>query len=254
MPVYSSDLPNDQDLIRALGSIAVPCPMRYGDVFFWGISEDASGADIPLRVTVERKKIGDLAACIINGRYMYQAQKAKEAGADVLVLIAETGHIRANPDDGMIDLPVWGTNPDTGKRTQIWQQLQPVIAYSRFDQFLTELDWIAGIIVKRSFDVTETANIIRALYDNFQTAPSKHNSLKQMYKAGPPVVQLVTPGLVRRVAAELSGVGWTRSGSVADKFPTVRAMVEASVQDWLSIPGIGKKTAEKAVSSLNGRL
>ncbi len=252
MTVYCSNLVNDEDMIRALGSIAVPCPLKFGDCRFWGVSEDAAGAEIPISVIVERKKAGDLAACILNGRYLYQAQSAKEAGADVLVLIAELGRIRANPDDGMIDIPVWGIDPTTLKRKQEWKQLQPCLSYSRLDQFLTEVDWLAGVIVKRSYDVTETASIIKALFGNFQTPPSKHGSLHNIYKAPVDHVLLVRPGLVRRVAAEIDGIGWQRSSEVSKRFSTVRQMVEASVSDWKEVPGIGKITAEKAVSSLNG--
>ncbi len=247
MTLYCSNLSNDQDMIRALGSMAVPIPIAFGDVVFWG----ASDTDIPIRVCVERKKIGDLASCILDGGYLYQAQSAKEAGMDVLCLIAE-GQTRASPEDGLLEILVWGINPRTLRRAQIYEPVKPTIAYARFDQYLTELDYLANIIVKRSSDVRETAAIIKALWLNFQTPPSKHNSLHQMFSPPPQRVQLVKPSLVRRVANELPDIGWGKSQAVAEKFGTVRAMVEAGVKDWLDVDGIGKKTAEKVVRELSG--
>ena len=109
---------------------------------------------------------------------------------------------------------------------------------------------LAGIMVKRSRDVQETAAIIKALWLNFQTAPSKHGSLHQMYSQPSGEVFLTRPSLARRVAKELDDIGWTLSAEVASRFPTVRDMVEASVKDWKTIPGIGAKIARKVVSSL----
>lgn len=126
MTIYCSGLPNDQDMIKALGSLAVPIPIAFGDAVFWG----ASDTDEPIRVCIERKKIGDLAQCIITGRYLHQAQSAKGAGMDVLCLIVEGPQIRSNPDDGLLDMLVWGINPRTLKHSQIWEQVKPAITYS----------------------------------------------------------------------------------------------------------------------------
>jgi ERCC4-type nuclease len=235
---------------KALGSVAVPCPIKEGDAVFWGVGEN----ETTIKVCVERKRLSDMVNSILGGRYLSQVQAAHEAGFSVYVLIVETGIIRSNPEDGMIDILVWGTSPRTGKRAQVWQPLVPTISYSRFDQYLTELDWLAGVIVKRSIDVQETAAIIKALWVNFQTAPSGHQSLKQIYKAPLNEVLLVKPSLVRRIVSELPGIGWQRSGDVAERFRSVQEMVAAGVKDWESIPGIGKVTARKAVEALHGGL
>jgi len=251
MTVYCSNLPNDQDMIKALGSIAMPLPL-FTDVCFSGVGDN----DSQLVIACERKKIGDLCQCINDGRFLFQMQSCKEAGADVLVLIVE-GDCRPNPDDGLLEVPIWRQYVNVGgyyKRRQEWEPVKPTMTYSRFDQYLTEVMYLAGVIVKRSGDVRETAAIIKALWDNFQTPSSQHNSLKQIFKPPVPTVQLVRPSLVRRVAAELPGIGWDRSETVSEHFFTVRAMVEAGVKEWTSLDGIGKKTAEKAVLALGGRV
>ena len=98
MPIFCSNLPNDQDMIKALGSIAIPCPL-FTDCAFWGKGDD----DTTLTVGIERKKLGDLAACINDGRLIHQAQIAKENGIDVFCLIVETGEIRPSPADGLLE-------------------------------------------------------------------------------------------------------------------------------------------------------
>jgi len=245
MIIFASDLPNDQDMIKALGSVAVPCPL-FTDAGFWGKGDD----DTTMTIGAERKKIGDLVSCIYDGRLMHQAQIAKENNIDVFCVIVE-GEVRSNPEDGLLEIPVWSINPRTMRRAEIWQPVKPIISYSRFDQYLTELDYLAGIIVKRSKDVKETAVIIKSLWLNFQTPPSKHGSLRQIYEQpNREGVLLVRPNLVRRIAKELPLIGWGRSKAVSERFRTVKDMVDATVKDWQEIEGIGKKTAEKVVREL----
>jgi len=246
--LWCTSAPNDRDLVKLLGSNVLCVPIPCGDVWFSGVGDSDN---IP-QICVERKKIGDLVQCIGDGRYLHQAQSAKDFGADILIVVVE-GRIHCNPEDGLLEIPVWGINPRTLKRAEIYRPVQPAMTYSRFDQFLTELQYLAGVIVKRSENVHETAVIIKALYDNFQTPPSKHNSLHHIFE--PPnrdSVLLTRPGLVRRVSKEFSGVGWQRSRSVAEHFKTVRAMVNAGVKDWLEVDGIGKKTAERVVQEIGG--
>lgn len=240
--------PNDDDLAKALGSLAIRCGVP-SDVCFWGKGDN----DTVLKIACERKKVGDLASCVLDGRLLHQAQIAKENDIDIFILIAETGDIRSNPDDGLLEMKIWGINPRTMRHAEIWQPVKPTITYSRFDQYLTEPNYLAGVIVKRSSDVHETVAIVKAFWDNFQTPPSKHNSLHKIYEQpNRDGVLLMRPGLVRRIAKELSGVGWERSKAVAEKFRSVRELVDASPKDWQEIDGIGKKTAERVVLELNG--
>jgi len=235
-------------MIQALGSLAIPMPSLFTDVCFSGVGDN----DASLIVAVERKKIGDLCSCILDGRFLFQAQVCKEMGCDVLCLIVE-GACRPSPDDGLLEIPVWGINT-RGRRAEIWKPIIPAMMYSRFCQYLFELSYLAGIFVFRSRDVRETAAILKSLWDNFQTPPNQHQSLHQMFVAPNPggTVELVRPGLVRRMAKELDGVGWKLSKVVAAHFATPKEMCEADVKEWMSMDGIGKVTAEKVVRSLCG--
>lgn len=240
MIILTSCLPNDQDLIKALGKDAYPLPL-FTDACFSGVENTT--------VACERKKVGDLASCVNTGRFLNQMATCREYNADVLVLILE-GRYRRNPEDGVLEIPVWKVNPRTGKRAECWEPVVPLTQFSRFDQYLTELQRDAGIIFKHTESVKGTADVIRTLYDNYQTRQDRHQSLSQFYVAPPPRVLLTKPNLLRRVAKELESVGWTKSGDVASAFVSVREMANADVERWLLIPGIGKKTAEAVVKAL----
>ena len=251
MNILCSSLPNDRDMIHALGSVAVPT-ILFTDCCFGSVDGKI--------VCIERKKIGDMAQCVNDGRFLHQMQTCKENGGDILCLILE-GRYRRNPEDGWLEIPVWGINPHTMRRAEVWQPVKPAMQFSRFDQYLTELVRDADIIIKHAEDVRGTADVIRALYKNFQTLPDQHQSLKQFFKSPAPSVQLARPGLVRRVAAELSGLGWEWSAVVDKHFHSVREMVNADRSTWAGLEirsssgrkmRLGAKRAEKIVKSLGG--
>jgi len=241
--IYTSSLPNDQDMIKSLGSMAIPVNL-FTDACFSSIDGKV--------IACERKKIGDMVSCALDGRFLFQMQTCKEAGADYLVLILE-GVMRASPEDGLLEIPAWGINGRTGRRAEIWNPVKPAIMHSRLVQYLLELQLLAGIIVFQTRDVKQTAAVILSLHSFFQKPMDDHSSLKQFHTERPPQVALVRPGLVKRVAKELDGVGWTRASAVAEHFSSVYAAISAPESEWRKIPGIGKKTAQRVVQSLGGK-
>jgi len=222
--IYTTEAPNDDDLHEALGSIAVRAPVPHGDAVFFGVNSDSS----PIRIACERKKVSDMVASVLDGRYLSQAQAASDAGFDQLVLIVE-GEIRVAKDGSI------RTRPD--------------IQYSRFDRYMTDLSLLGGILVKRSAHVQETAAIVKATWLWFQRPD--HQSLNVIYNQPHPHVTLTKPSLVRRIAKELPGIGWGRSAAVDSFFPSVVSLVMATENDWKSIDGIGPKTAKQVVAALS---
>ncbi len=246
--LYVTDERNDRDLARELGAMAIVIPIPCGDVNFFGFDG--------LRVLVERKKIGDLANCILGGRYLHQLQNAHEAQFERLILVHE-GEYRPGAD-GLLEVPTYRSMMTTKslkpRVRRVWQPVKPAIMFSRFDQFLTELHDLLGILVKRSQNVRETATIIKALWLYYQKPPEKHGSLEQFYVAPHRLELFEKPGLVRRVSKELNGIGWERAKAVEGRFKTVREMSNAGVEEWLEVEGIGRKIATSAVSQLGGKI
>lgn len=244
MSIFTSKLPNDADMNRALGSMAIPVPNLFTDACFSSIDEKL--------VCIERKKVGDLCSCINDGRFLFQMQVCKEAGGDYLVLVLE-GEMRSGPEDGLLEVPTWGINSRTGRRAELWSPVKPAMMHGRFIQYLLELQLLAGILVFQTRDVRQTAAVILALYNFFQKPMDDHSSLKRFHTERPPQVALVRPGLVKRVAKELDGVGWTRASDVATHFSSVRDMINAPESEWREIPGIGKKIARSIILSISGK-
>ena len=59
--------------------------------------------------------------------------------------------------------------------------------------------------------------------------------------------------LLRRVAAELPGIGFDRARNVEDFFGSIESMFWAGEDDWKKIEGIGKVTAQMAWEALHGK-
>ena len=51
--------------------------------------------------------------------------------------------------------------------------------------------------------------------------------------------------MVRRVAKELTGIGWERSFTIEQQWSTVREMVIAPAEERVKLEGIGKGIANK---------
>jgi ERCC4-type nuclease len=82
----------------------------------------------------------------------------------------------------------------------------------------------------------------------------QHHSHEGFYKqptAGP--LSLTKPSLVRRVAAEVQGIGWEKSRDVERRFKSCIDMVLATDKEWMEIPGVGPTIAQRAVKSFAGQ-
>jgi len=121
------------------------------------------------------------------------------------------------------------------------------------DGFLNSLSLQAGFLIRETHTLHHTAMLIYNLYRWWQK--SDHTSLLAMHKHRFPDdssggVILQPPSLVRRIAAELPGIGWKRSLDAAKHFGSVEQMINADVDEWIKIPGVGKLTARKVVNDI----
>ena len=223
--IYVTTAANDKDLLK-LGPLV---PIRHGDVVFQG---KADGKNV--KVCVERKKMRDLVNCINDGRHLQQVRQAYEAGFDYYTLVLEA--LWRETKDG-------DTEYRSGKK---W--IRTGMPWSRIQAYLTELHYLMGVRVVYSNNRKETIQSIKALYKFFQT--EEHDSLKRFYVAPVDGMLLQQPSLVRRVAKELPGIGWERSLAVEAKWDSVRDMVNAPVEEWLKLDGIGQGIASRVQEEL----
>ena len=223
--IYVTTAANDKDL----GKLGPLVPILHGDVVFQG---KADGKDV--LVCVERKKMRDLVNCINDGRHLQQVRQAYEAGFNYYSLVIEA--LWRETRDGDTEYRS-GTN---------WVRVG--MPWSRIQAYLTELHYLMGVRVVYSKDTKETIQTIKSMHRFFQT--ESHDSLKRFYVAPVAGMLLQQPSLVRRVAKELPGIGWERSLAVEANWGSVRDMVNAPVEDWIKLDGIGKGIARRVQEEL----
>lgn len=263
--VYLDSHPNENDLGKALASFVRRVSLDFGDIMFGGVGDTGD----PICISLERKRVRDLVNSIIDGRLLYQCQKAISQGADKIIVIAE-GEIKPDSDGKLMTkhgfraakssakfasshasyLPIARPSRNFGSS---WYTIEPSITYNHWDSYLSQLWRSCGVEVKRSLNVYETAAIIKSQWLLYQKPMSEHHSLKSIYQQPNPngASLLRTPSLVRRVSKELPNVGWERSLAVEQRFKTVAEMTAASVDDWREIDGIGKTVANRVYQSLH---
>ena len=233
-------------LLRKLGEEVELTQMPYGDVAFLGYG--VQGA--PVSVGIEMKSLSDVLACIQSGRFAGHQLPGLVQSYDYVWLLVE-GVWRSRPQDGVLEYRREGSHGGQfwnvaggGRKLWLWRDLE---------SWLNTVCVMGGIRVHRVRDWNEGAAWIKTLHQWF--VKEEHSSHLVMYSgkaiAGDEAL-LVRPSLVRRVAAELPGIGFKRSAAVASHFRTVAEMVSAPLSEWLMVDGVGRKTAADIVRGLNG--
>ena len=205
--------------------------LEYGDAMWVG-----KGPKGDVDIGVERKTINDLINSIATGRLGGHQLPGMLEAYYKSYLIVEGGWREHR--SGEIEV--------LGKRG--WHRLDRgnrKFYYMGLWAFLNTWQVMTGVIVRTTVDMVGTARVIEGLWKWWQKDWEKHESIMQLYKKGPPtaVLRIGQPSLLRRIAAELPGIGWGRSLAVEKKFGSVEEMIMASEENWREIEGIGKITA-----------
>jgi len=215
--------------------------LNSGDIALEGFLAHGRGM-----IGIERKRIHDVLSSMESHRLSgFQLIKMCK-DYEILYLIVEGVH-RENPDNGLLEEPHAGHwRPVTlGARR---------FMYYDFDAHLTSLELKTPLHVRRTRDPAETVSAVDTIW-RWSNAKEwhQHRSHEGFYKqpaVGP--LSLTKPSLVRRVAAEVQGIGWERSRDVERRFRTCIDMVLATEKEWMEIPRVGPTIARRAVKSFAG--
>jgi len=225
-----------KDLVKPLGSISKLAVLEFADAMFVGGGE----GDKPVFVGIEIKTVKDALSCVSSGRFAGHQLPGLVKAYDVIYLLIE-GAWRADRE-GLLEVPYgkrWRT-VNLGRRYFMWRD---------FELWLTSMESMGGLRLRFPYSRKETVETIRLLHRWWTHKDwGEHRSHLVANKSGG--VLGVRHSLKRRIAAQLDGVGETRSKAVAEHFNTIGEMFVAQPEEWMEIDGIGKVTAEKVVKEL----
>jgi len=120
----------------------------------------------------------------------------------------------------------------------------------------------AGIVTYYTINWVHTARLLSAIYRNEQKPPEEHSTLQRIIR---PQVHIktekdmtpeqkeeyrFTKSLMFLSNAYQWGVGEKKARLIADKFCNILDLCTAGMSDLMSVEGVGKKMAEKILSSL----
>jgi ERCC4-type nuclease len=124
------------------------------------------------------------------------------------------------------------------------------ILYSAFVNRLNTLRIKCGITILHTCDEIHTCHELYALYHWFQKPWDKHNSDQVVHRN---IAYTTTGGASTKmkVFTSFPGLGGTRAIAAMRHFKSIREMINAPIDEWLKIEGIGRKTAEKIIKELD---
>ncbi len=228
-----------KDLMRYMPpGLAQLSRLQFGDCCFLGNGKD----DIPVQVGVELKALSDMLQCIIDGRFAGHQLPGLLRDYHIVYLVIE-GKFRPDPQTGLLQVPGPGHRwVDAHFGAKRWM-------YRDLSGFLTTMENRYNLRVRRTFDRVETARVILDLHHWFNDKTyEQHRAGCAFDLTGEP--SLLPASLLRRVAAQFRGIGWTKAQRVEKHFTSVIDMVLAPTEEWKRIPGVGAKIAAGVVEDV----
>ena len=222
------------------GDAKLTC-LPYADFSFTGKGPD----EVPWLIGIERKTIRDLLNSMSSGRLAGHQLIGLVNSYNTVYLIVE-GLFRPKPNNGLL---------------QIWQD-RNWITLSQGNRnymlrdvwlFLSTLTIKTGIHCIMTHTEYETVHYTTSLYWWWTRKEyNEHRSYLQPHNGD--IAPMTSHSLVRRVAAQLKGVGWERAKAIANEFSSVEEMVECNEDGWVFINGIGAKLAKSITQELREKM
>ena len=236
-------------LFKALHLPTELCTLHSGDFAFLGLGE----GDCPVPVGIERKTLSDFLASMYNGRLPgHQIPKMLQAYQDIWLVIE--GIYRIGKDGHVLvplgTKPLLGVGKGKGKK-MVWVDLPQPVMYRELEAMILTLEMKAGVRTRQTGGMMGTAKFVAALRSWWITKNWEgHRSHLRFHSETADNALLVKPSLCRVMASTLPGIGWVKSGAIAERFGSVAAMVAADEKRWEEIDGVGKILAKRIVEAV----
>jgi len=217
--------------------IAQLATLEYGDFSFVGNGPEG----VPWLIGIERKTVSDFLNSMCTGRLSGHQLIGLVNSYNIVYLVVE-GYVRFDLKTDKV-LMRYGARwvPATiGSRTFTCKEVYG---------FLNSLMISAGVNVVFVLGKYDTVSFIKSTYHWWNKGKfENHKSHLARHQAS---ISLIKQSYLRRVASELPGISYARSGKVENHFGSIHAMVNATVEDWMKMPGIGRTIAEAVVEEIN---
>jgi ERCC4-type nuclease len=236
--ILVDDRTGSKELAPLIQELSVPVGvtrLESGDFQFLG-----NGPHGQILVGIERKTLPDLISCMFDHRYA-GSQLPKFVGMyQSKWLYVESPPFR--PDaEGMIEVSWRGT-------FQRPYGTKPVM-FRQVDNFLNSSQMLHGVLVKRTFDMRDTARHLVNLYWWWQKEWEEHKSHKTIYTPASHVAAgNGKVSLCRQWANAIPGIGWEKSAAVEAHFGgNALRMATATRDEWMIPKVVGEKMSLKIV-------
>lgn len=218
--------------------------LDYADIAFEG-----NGPNGKVQIGIERKTWGDLINSFRTGRLVgHQVQGLLDSYHKVY-LVCE-GIIRENQKTGEINEWKHGKWKKVDYSTS--ESARNRFNYSSVWKHLITLESKAGIELRSSWNMQETARMAEILYAWWSKPWEAHKSHLQHYSSiQTALLRPDKPSWPVQFAANLPGFGWDRAVKAEAYFETVPRMIGANEQEWRKVEGIGKVLAKMAWEALH---
>lgn len=226
------------ELAEPLSALGLPVEvmhLEYGDIAFSGRGEKGA----PLYIGIELKKIGELVTSLRTKRFQGHQLLGLTRDFDRRYLLIEGDF-----------------HSDTQGRTVVFRgpgRPKPLPGSSNavtLEQEILNIQTRGGCWVRHTTTRKDTLRFIQACFRYWTDADlDSHKSHLAIYAPDLDRRLMLPISLKRQVAAQLPGIGYLRSQKVDAHFKSIQDMMNASVEEWLEVEGIGHETASKLVKA-----
>lgn len=204
---------------------------------------EGNGPNGPINIGVERKTLHDMLDCIESGRYNRQRIDMSQL-YDISILMVE-GHWRPHDPDGLLmeshnDGLSWGYLKERNQRTM----------YAKLYRYLIGVA-STGVIITYPRNPWHCAYDVCEWFHYWSKPYNEHKAMREIQKVAVPTLNF-RASLTRKWAQSITGVDLTLGERAERKFRKPITLAEADESEWLSIPGVGVKTAKAIVKEIRG--
>ncbi len=223
--------------LKAAGVPVEPATLAAGDMEILG-----QGPEGVTMVGIEHKKLPDLFTCLRDGRLAEQVRKMHPAY-----------HVRWLLIEGRIQGVANGQPMHLQSRRGRWKCNPLHLSYQEMVGRVLTFCHAAGMLVWRTESQDESVSWLRGL-NLWWTAKEWEQHRDHLETFSPEAIggnPLERPKLRQRVAKDLPRLGVAKAVRAAEHFATTRDMINAPVEEWQLIEGVGKKIAETIVREVS---